>query len=90
MLMLPELLPEDPNAKLDDGVEWLENLVKKLQIPRLSSYKITRNDFPAIAEKALLSSSMKGNPIKLSETELIEILEISTLKLQNKKEPGNF
>jgi alcohol dehydrogenase class IV len=67
-----------PNAKLDDGVEWLEDLVNKLKIPRLSSYGITRKDFRAIAEKALMSSSMKGNPIKLSETELIEILE-STL-----------
>ena len=72
---IAQLLTGNPNASGDDGAKWLADLVKTLQIPRLSSYGIPREDFYRIAEKALNASSMKANPIVLTMDELIEILE---------------
>jgi alcohol dehydrogenase class IV len=41
----------------------------------LSSYGIPKDQFSVIADKSASSSSMQGNPIKLTKEELIEILE---------------
>jgi hypothetical protein len=38
-------------------------------------FGLVERDFPAIVAKAQKSSSMKGNPIKLSDDELLEILK---------------
>jgi alcohol dehydrogenase class IV len=72
------LLTGNQNALSEDGADWLDDLTKRLNIPRLSSYGITQGDLPIIVEKAQKASSMKANPIGLSDLELIEILE-STL-----------
>ncbi len=61
----------DPEAL----VTWLTELVEALDIPPLNSYGITRDDFGAIVAKSKNSSSMKGNPITLTDSELTEILE---------------
>ena len=58
-----------------DGVAWVKALSADMQIPPLSEYGITRRDFPTIVEKSRGSSSMKGNPIMLTDDELAEILE---------------
>lgn len=65
----------NPQAKSEDAADWLNDLVEKMEIPGLSSYGITRNDFQSIAEKAQKASSMKANPIALTDSELVEILE---------------
>ena len=57
-----------------DGVEWMHDLVKDLGVPGLGRYGISTADFPSIIAKALRSSSMRGNPIQLTEQELTEIL----------------
>jgi alcohol dehydrogenase class IV len=44
-------------------------------VPPLADFKINAHDFPTIVMKAQKSSSMKGNPIKLTDDELREILE---------------
>ena len=64
-------------ATLDDGINWIEDLCRELAIPSLSSLGIEEKDFATIVEKSKRSSSMKGNPIALSEEELTEILERS-------------
>jgi alcohol dehydrogenase class IV len=43
-------------------------------VPPLSSYGVTEEDFPLLIEKASVSSSMQGNPIKLTREEMGEIL----------------
>jgi len=58
----------------EDGVEWLAGLCRDLRVPPLSALGVTENDFPAIVEKSKNSSSMKGNPVELTECELIQIL----------------
>jgi alcohol dehydrogenase class IV len=64
---------QDVNA--EDGVDWVSNLNNKLKIPKLSDFGITVKNFPEIVEKAKNASSTKGNPVKLTDEELLEILQ---------------
>ncbi len=65
------------DAEIQQGIESIEGLVKRLKIPSLSKFGITSADFPELVEKAKKSSSMKGNPVKLTDDQLISILEKS-------------
>jgi alcohol dehydrogenase class IV len=58
-----------------DGVRWIEDLCATLHIPSLIQYGITPKSIPKLVEMAAKSSSMKGNPIQLTEEEMGEILE---------------
>jgi alcohol dehydrogenase class IV len=49
-------------------------LCAALDIPSLATFGITAADFPAIIEKSAVSSSMQGNPIKLTTDEMAAIL----------------
>lgn len=69
------LLTGKPDANAHDGIEWVEHVLKKLRIPVLSSYGLTRDHFKELINKAKISSSMKGNPVVLRDEELLEILE---------------
>jgi alcohol dehydrogenase class IV len=69
------LLTGDGWATAEDGVAWLQFLTADLQIKPLSAYGLTPADFPIVIEKAADASSMQGNPIKLTEAEMQEILE---------------
>jgi alcohol dehydrogenase class IV len=64
-------------ARLFDGsrdpVPFLAALVREFGIPPLAAYGLTAGDVPVLVEKASQASSMKGNPIKLTEEELREI-----------------
>jgi alcohol dehydrogenase class IV len=65
----------DPDATIEDGIEWVAYLCGVLQIPGLASFDIGPDDIPAIVENAGQASSMKANPVTLSEQELSGILE---------------
>jgi alcohol dehydrogenase class IV len=69
-----QFLTNKETAKIEDGIEKMYNLRAELQIPPLANYGITRSDIPQIVEKSKNSSSMKGNPILLTEDEMSEIL----------------
>ncbi len=58
-----------------DGVTWIQQLCAELNVPPLRRFGLKEQDFPVIVEKAKKSSSMKGNPIELTDDELMEILE---------------
>jgi len=60
-------------APPEDGVRWIAELCKKLEIPPLRTYGVTAADIPTIAAKAEKASSMKGNSIPLTAGELAEI-----------------
>jgi alcohol dehydrogenase class IV len=62
------------SADADAGCEWVSGMVKSLGIPKLAAYGIAPSDFPSIVEKAARASSMKANPIVLTNEELAEIL----------------
>jgi alcohol dehydrogenase class IV len=57
-----------------EGIDWLAALCRDLQVPPLSALGITEADFPAIVEKSQNASSMKGNPVVLSDAQLLQIL----------------
>ena len=70
---IARIVTRQPHAIADDGVVWIADLCERLEIPRLGAYGITAGDLDDISAKAAQTSSMKGNPIALSEEELREI-----------------
>lgn len=72
-----QLLTSNPRAAADDGVAWVGELCAALKIAPLRTYGVKTRHFPVLVEKAAAASSMKGNPIQLSQSELREILEYS-------------
>jgi alcohol dehydrogenase class IV len=69
------LLTGNALAKIEDGARWVLGLTRSLNIPPLGKYGVKKDDFPVIVTQAQKTSSMKGNPITLTEEELIGILE---------------
>ncbi len=61
---------DDPEA----GLKIIKQLEQELNIPGLASYGLTPEHFPELTLKSSQSSSMKGNPIVLTEDELTQIL----------------
>ncbi len=61
-------------ATITDGLAWLEALCTDLAVPPLSRFGVNENAFPQIMAQAQKASSMKGNPIELTEDELASIL----------------
>jgi alcohol dehydrogenase class IV len=72
-----QLLTGESNARSEEGVQWAQQMVEKLNIPSLSAFGLTPDDFPVLVEKAKKASSMKGNPVVLSDESLMLILEKS-------------
>jgi alcohol dehydrogenase class IV len=70
---IARLLTRQPHANADDAVLWITDLCDRLKIPPLRAYGVTTEDIPTLAEKAALTSSMKGNPIQLTAGELREV-----------------
>jgi alcohol dehydrogenase class IV len=68
------ILTGSRDATPQDGVAWVASLSAKLGIPGLSAYGLAERDISAVVEKAAESSSMKGNPVRLTVEELKEIL----------------
>lgn len=71
---IAEILTNNPKATIEDGVFWLKELVEELEIPGLAAYGVTPADFTSIIQKSQSSSSMKGNPVDLTDEQLKEIL----------------
>jgi alcohol dehydrogenase class IV len=63
-----------PDARAEDGVAWLRALVEELQIPPLRTYGLDEADVDALVDQASRASSMKANPIALTDEELREVL----------------
>jgi len=74
-----QILTGDPCAGAEDGMDWVMQLCDALQVPRLSEFGVTEADFPKLAAQAQKASSMKGNPIELTEEELTEVLREAVL-----------
>jgi alcohol dehydrogenase class IV len=67
-------LTYSPSATAADAVEWISETASLLNIPRLAQYGIQPDHFADIIAKAARASSMKGNPIALTEHEMTDIL----------------
>jgi alcohol dehydrogenase class IV len=68
------LLTGNPRASAEDGIAWVDELIKDLHVPALGMYGMSQADVPDIVEKASGASSMKANPIKLTREELNHII----------------
>ena len=64
-----------PDARAADGISWVRNLCRRMQIKPLAAHGIEKKDFNDIVAKARRASSMKGNPVALTEDELLAILQ---------------
>lgn len=69
------LVTGDSSMHADDGVRWVSDLVRDLQIPKLREYGVCTGQLGELVEKAAKASSMKANPITLTPGELTEILQ---------------
>ena len=72
---IARLVTGNAEASLQDGVQWLEALCADLDVPGLATYGLDESNFSTIIDKSKNASSMKGNPIPLTEAELSEILQ---------------
>jgi alcohol dehydrogenase class IV len=70
-----QILTGNSKAMAADGVEWIQQLCRRLAIPPLEEFGLQEAEFPVVVEKAQKASSMKGNPITLTKEELGEILQ---------------
>ncbi|PWU01271.1 MAG: alcohol dehydrogenase [Terriglobia bacterium] len=74
---IARLLTGHPRAAAEDGVRWVAQLCARLEIPPLGSYGVRQDDIPDLVEKAARTSSMRGNPITLTEEELGEVVALA-------------
>jgi len=68
------LVTGDAGARAVDGVSWIHELCAALAMPGLRQFGLKAEDFPEIVAHSQRASSMKGNPLKLTDEELTAIL----------------
>ena len=69
------LLTGRPAARIDDGIVWIRRLIARMALPRLASLGLKKADFDEAVTKARRASSMKGNPVTLTDNDLEGILK---------------
>ncbi len=72
---IARLLTGKPDAEAVDGIDWVHDLCNTLDVTPLIEFGVTEDHFFEIIAGAKRASSMKGNPIELTDEELIEILK---------------
>ncbi|HEV2258922.1 MAG TPA: iron-containing alcohol dehydrogenase [Streptosporangiaceae bacterium] len=68
------LLTGQPDASIENGLSWIRETLALLHVPGLATFGLGPQDADDIAAKALTSSSMKGNPVTLSQADLEAVL----------------
>lgn len=68
------ILTGNPGARVAEGVAWVQALGEELSVPGFTSYGMQEGHLAEIVAKSMTSSSMKGNPIALTESELTRVL----------------
>lgn len=71
---LARLLTGRRNAGMDDSILWVKMMLDRLGIPPLARYGVCDTPFEQVAQDALKSHAIKGNPIPLTYERLIYIL----------------
>ena len=71
---IARILTGNTGARAADGIAWVQDLCESLRIPPLTQYGLRLDDIPLVVEKSRVSSSMKGNPIALTDEELATVL----------------
>ena len=68
------LLTGSPAASIDDGLTWIRETVSQLAVPGLAAFGIGPQHVDDVAAKAARSSSMQGNPVGLTRSDLRAIV----------------
>ncbi len=74
-LEVARILTNDREANVRDGVSWVRRVCAELRIPTLRDAGLSAADCDRIVPLARRASSMRGNPVELSDAELRGILE---------------
>jgi alcohol dehydrogenase class IV len=69
------LLTGNPYATAENGIRWLDESCHLFNIPSLGTQGVQAHNIPEVVDQARSASSMKGNPIELTDVELTEILQ---------------
>jgi alcohol dehydrogenase class IV len=63
------------DAEPEDAVVWVRSLCQDLEIPSLRTHGLDRSQIPELVDKAAHASSMKANPLPLTDLELTSMIE---------------
>ncbi|HEX7621894.1 MAG TPA: iron-containing alcohol dehydrogenase [Anaerolineales bacterium] len=69
------LLTGDASAAGEDGANWVWNICREMKIKPLTEFGLKSSDMLGLVVQARKASSMKGNPVVLTDGELTDILE---------------
>jgi len=72
---IAKIVTQNTKADYPDSVAWLKMILERLELPNLSEFGICKTPFNKVAQDALQSSSIKGNPLPLNEDRLVCILQ---------------
>lgn len=59
----------------EEGIDFVEQLCRTLEVPGLGHHGLTAAAIPTLVSRAREASSMRGNPLALTDGELTEIAE---------------
>jgi alcohol dehydrogenase class IV len=68
------LLTGNASASAENGVTYVRELCQALNIRPLAEYGLKREDYAELVEQSQKANSMKGNPISLTNNEILELL----------------
>jgi alcohol dehydrogenase class IV len=68
------VLTGEPDARPEDAISWLDDLTTALAIPGLAGYGLQESEMAAVVAAAQRASSMRANPIPLTDAEVREIV----------------
>ncbi len=68
------LVTGNPAASIEDGLAWVRETVTLLAVPGLATFGVRPQHAGDVAAKAARSSSMQGNPVALSDSDLRAIV----------------
>jgi alcohol dehydrogenase class IV len=72
------LLTGTPDAATVEGVRWIHDLCEDLHVLPLAQFGLRETDYDTVVAQAQKASSMKGNPIALSDEEVLWVLKSAT------------
>lgn len=72
---MANLLTKRPNADVAEAVKWVDDVLTRLALPELTDFGVCSTSFEQVAEDALKSVAIRGNPLPLTKARLIYILQ---------------
>lgn len=72
-----QIVTGDSSASVGDGIAWLRSTTQLLCVRSLREIGLAHDAMPAMATAAAVSSSMRGNPIELKQSELLAALALA-------------